>query len=577
MNTRVNSFRSWVSRYSLILVLFAIFLADLIQLFVKKEYGIMMLLHIMVQNLLMLLLYFLYRQKERYTKKLMESEQRYQSLFLYNNAGIYVINLDGTLNSASPGLSASLGYTEDEIIGQPFTALFMPGEVPVLQQTFHRIISGEKRSSSRKIKIRHKLGGYLVYDLSSVALRVKDQIQGVIGFARDITEFEKVQEELSQMQTHVNNIFESIDIVLWSRDVVTDQVTTLSPACIKVFGYTPDQYLQNPGLWTEQVYEMDREAVNKRMARILAGDTQSNTIEYRIVHHNGEIRWVESRMFPVLNKRMEITDLNGIILDITDKKKAEENQRMDLNLARLVQKSVLSQPFHTSNFAINARHIPSRQLGGDMYVWHQIDAYRYGVLIMDVMGEGVSSSLICMSLHALLKGIIEACVNPEDVVTELNNHMNRLFSDNITFTHFFFTAIYLTVDLKERNIDYINAGHPSGLVMEESGVIHELSSTCIPIGLMPDMIVKKQSVSFQGNTRVLLYTDGLIEVPGKMLREQVDSVIQVMRTSQMDSMSFFMEKLLTLSAGNKTDNPDDVCLICMDITSDIETEEGYLI
>ncbi|SEU23584.1 SpoIIE family protein phosphatase [Paenibacillus sp. NFR01] len=574
MNIRGTSYRSWVSRYSLILVLFAISLADLIQLFGKKEYGIMLFLHIMVQNLLMLLLYFLYRQKERYTKNLMENEQRYQSLFLYNNAGIYVINMDGTLNSVSPALSASLGYAEDEIIGRPFGALFAPPDATLLQQSFQGIVSGEIVTSSRKIKIRHKQGNYLVFDLSSVALRVKDKIQGVIGFARDITEFERVQEELSQMQTHVNNIFESIDIVLWSRDVATDRVTMLSPACVKLFGYTPDQYLANPGLWNEQVYEMDREAVNQRTVRILAGDLQANTMEYRIVHQNGEIRWMESRMFPVMNKRREITDLNGVILDITDKKRVEENQRMDLNLARRVQKSVLSQPFHTPSFAISARHIPSRQLGGDMYVWHQIDAYRYGVLIMDVMGEGVSSSLICMSLHALLKGIIVACVDPEDVITELNNHMNRLFSDNITFTHFYFTAIYTVVDLKAKRLDYINAGHPSGLVMEESGAIHELSSTCIPIGLMPDMTVKKQSVPFQGNTRILLYTDGLIEVPGKLLREQIDWVIREMRNTRMMPMSFFLEKLLSLSAGNTNENPDDVCMICMDIAAESHAEEG---
>jgi sigma-B regulation protein RsbU (phosphoserine phosphatase) len=253
------------------------------------------------------------------------------------------------------------------------------------------------------------------------------------------------------------------------------------------------------------------------------------------------------------------------VIDITQKKKIEESRQRDLELARLVQKSVLSQPIITSSISIDARYIPSQQLGGDMYAWYRLDEHRYGIVIMDVMGNGISSSLICMSIRSLLEGIIRNCLDPELVMKELNDHMYKLFKQTNASTSFYFTAIYLVVDQQKQSIDYINAGHTPGLLMDSTGVICELESTCVPIGLMPELELVKRTVHYDEPSRIILYTDGLIESPGILLQEQLELIKGIMQESISESMQILMDNLIELSKLSRREAEDDICLVCIEM------------
>ncbi|MGN7763188.1 SpoIIE family protein phosphatase [Paenibacillus sp. 22594] len=539
--------------------------------FVDKGFSYEFIVDLLTQGVILAPLYIMFRQLEGHTKKLRASEQRYESLFLYNNAGIYVVDLNGSIISVSPNLLDILGYTEAEIRNTTFINLFHPADIPLIQETFLDITNGSILSTSSKLQLRHKNGQYLIFDLSSVALMASGEIQGVIGFAKDITEFERVQNKLGEIQTQLNNIYGSIDIILWSFDVTRNQLITISPACEKIFGYSAEEYYQYPDLWSAQVYEEDKDFVKERMFSVIEGTSANPTLEYRIIHASGEIRWVESRMFPLADPRIGVTGINGVVLDITDKKQIEKNKQTDLDLARQVQKSVLSQPIHTPSFSINAKYVPSRNLGGDMYAWYRLNENRYGVLIMDVMGHGVSSALICMSIRSLLRGIIQANLSPEEVIHELNTHMNKLFSVAKGTTNFFFTAIYLIVDTGKHTVEYINAGHPSGLLVDDRGEVFRLKSSSLPIGLIPHMKLQKQTLSFKGAARILLYTDGLIERPGRLLKDQIGLLLQVMEETRLEPISALMDKLLAFNKEHQQveqEEQDDICLVCMDICGD---------
>jgi sigma-B regulation protein RsbU (phosphoserine phosphatase) len=64
---------------------------------------------------------------------------------------------------------------------------------------------------------------------------------------------------------------------------------------------------------------------------------------------------------------------------------------------------------------------PSEQLSGDMYCYYQIDQDSYGVFILDVMGHGVSSSLVSMSIRSLLYRLITMLTDPILVINEYDS------------------------------------------------------------------------------------------------------------------------------------------------------------
>lgn len=140
-------------------------------------------------------------------------------------------------------------------------------------------------------------------------------------------------------------------------------------------------------------------------------------------------------------------------------KENEARIRSELDLAKQVQSSVLSQPIHRDELSISASYHPSFELAGDLYSWYRLDDHRYGIILLDMMGHGISSSLVCMFISSVMQDTITRFVAPEMVIAELNRYMSQLNKKNSSVSYYF-TAIYLVIDTHNKTIEYVNAGHP---------------------------------------------------------------------------------------------------------------------
>ena len=159
-------------------------------------------------------------------------------------------------------------------------------------------------------------------------------------------------------------------------------------------------------------------------------------------------------------------------------KEQEENLRNELDLATQVQRNLLSSPLREDYIEIEASYLPSFKLAGDMYYWYKIDGNRYGIILLDVMGHGISASLVCMFISSVLRETIKSLIDPELVIKDLNKYMTLLHNENDDIPYYF-TAIYLVVDTEKRTIEYVNAGHPSGYVLvDETNVVELDRGSC---------------------------------------------------------------------------------------------------
>ena len=68
-----------------------------------------------------------------------------------------------------------------------------------------------------------------------------------------------------------------------------------------------------------------------------------------------------------------------------------------------------------------------------MYYWYKIDENRYGIILLDVMGHGVSASLVCMFISSVLRETIKCLIDPELVIKELNKYMTLYIMKMIIF------------------------------------------------------------------------------------------------------------------------------------------------
>jgi PAS domain S-box-containing protein len=98
--------------------------------------------------------------------------------------------------------------------------------------------------------------------------------------------------------------------------------TTQSPACASVTGYTAEEHAANPYLWIQLVTPEDRDRVREHARRILAGEAVP-AIEHRIVRKDGAVRWVSDAAIPHKDASGRLLSYDGVVSDITDRKRAE--------------------------------------------------------------------------------------------------------------------------------------------------------------------------------------------------------------------------------------------------------------
>lgn len=191
-------------------------------------------------------------------------------------------------------------------------------------------------------------------------------------------------------------------------------------------------------------------------------------------------------------------------------KEQEENLRNELDLATQVQRNLLSSPLREDYIKIEASYLPSFKLAGDMYYWYKIDENRYGIILLDVMGHGISASLVCMFISSVLRETIKSLIDPELVIKDLNKYMTLLHNENDDIPYYF-TAIYLVVDTEKRTIEYVNAGHPSGYVLVDETNMVELNCGSCAVGFFDEIKVEKTVIPFEKNAQIVLFTDGVLE------------------------------------------------------------------
>ncbi|REK71263.1 PP2C family protein-serine/threonine phosphatase [Paenibacillus paeoniae] len=242
-------------------------------------------------------------------------------------------------------------------------------------------------------------------------------------------------------------------------------------------------------------------------------------------------------------------------------KERDKRIRYELELAKQVQRSVLSSPIQDERISIVADYRPSFELAGDYYAWFRIDRDRYAVILLDMMGHGISSSLVCMFISSVLKDMMLRITDPEEVILELNRYMGQLYrSDELM--NYYFTAIFVLIDTANHTVEYVNAGHPPGLVV--SGESHAMLNPSGPaIGLFEHIRVSKGVVPYEPGTVIALYTDGLLESMGQ---EDDDSLIsriaEHIRMNPGVEPADRVEGLIQREDGSSRQR-DDICLVQM--------------
>ncbi len=93
--------------------------------------------------------------------------------------------------------------------------------------------------------------------------------------------------------------------------------------CLAVTGYTEEEFAADPDLWIDMVAAEDRAAVEDHVRRVSAGEDVP-ALEYRIIRKDGKRRWIRNTPVPRREEPDRLPAYDGLLQDITDRKRDEE-------------------------------------------------------------------------------------------------------------------------------------------------------------------------------------------------------------------------------------------------------------
>lgn len=135
---------------------------------------------------------------------------------------------------------------------------------------------------------------------------------------------EHAVEERTRQLSDANIIVQNSPVILYRlRGEPSFPLVYVSHNITKL-GHDRDRLLSSPNWARTLVHPDDQAKVGEAMARVLDKDALGSSIEFRLCTADGVWRWVENRYVPVRDKEGRLVEVEGIIIDITERKAAEE-------------------------------------------------------------------------------------------------------------------------------------------------------------------------------------------------------------------------------------------------------------
>jgi len=123
----------------------------------------------------------------------------------------------------------------------------------------------------------------------------------------------------------LQTLLQNLDgMVYRCRDDADWTMEFVSEDCFPLTGYQPDDLLLNGRLSYEELTHPEDRVRVRQIIRTALEERRRFDVEYRIQHADGGIRWVWEHGIGIRDDRGEIVALEGIIEDITERKRAEQ-------------------------------------------------------------------------------------------------------------------------------------------------------------------------------------------------------------------------------------------------------------
>jgi phosphoserine phosphatase RsbU/P len=537
-------------------------------------------------------------ERHRVDRALLEAEEKYHSVFDHLVEGIFQTTADGHYLMANAALARIYGYATPEELIQGLTDISKRLYIEEARRDeFIRLMQQNDLLTGFESQVYRKDGSIIWISENCRAVRdAKGTLLYYEGTVEDITQRQEAEAKVRHSEALYHSLVETLPQNIFRKDLDC-RFTFANQQFCKTLGHPLETIIGKTDFDFFPAEMAAKYQLDDR--RVLTTGKPYDTVEEHQPPGGGKI-YVQVVKTPLRDANGQIIGLQAIFWDITQQRMAEErirkaNQALaqsrselqaknlemedDLKMAREIQQNMLPQQYPTfprtsgapgSAFQFTHRYLPTGSVGGDFFTISALSETQAAVFLCDVAGHGVRSALITAMIRALVEELKPLAANPGAFLTKLNSDLCAILQH--AGSPLPTTGFYLVADLATTAMRYANAGHPKPLhVRREAGQVVKLMNAAgksqPALGLIENTNYLSSEVLLSPNDLVLLYTDGLVEVPGKQVELYSPQLLQaaVEQRRQLPASRLFDELLAEIRQFAEGDAfIDDVCLVGMD-------------
>lgn len=241
---------------------------------------------------------------------------------------ILTVDNKGIVRTANPAVIDIYGYSQEEAIGMHASSLVPYERRYLYDNDFFsqgKEYSEQIIGTGREVEVLRKDGTTIPARVSIGFTNVDGKPMFVV-FASDLRKRKEMEDALRESEAKFRSLIANIPGAAY-RCLCKDgwPMVFVSNAIREITGYSPEDFLlPNPSLYISDLYHPD----DKAALSDIEAFTDNFTIEYRVIHRNGDIRWVIEQGTCVKDDNGELLYIDGFITDITHRREMEEELKV---------------------------------------------------------------------------------------------------------------------------------------------------------------------------------------------------------------------------------------------------------
>jgi len=257
-------------------------------------------------------------QLQELYESLRDSEEQWRAAFESNPTMYFMLDGTGTILSVNAFGAEKLGYTVDELIGQPVLNIFYELDRDAIQK--HAVNCFDQPGQTMKWEARkiRKDGTMIWVRETAKAVSLKNR-PVLLVVCEDITEQKRAEETARRSESELREVIETIPVMAFTA--LPDGSQAFANRRWRQYtGLPADATAGFSWRFTIHQEDLDRH-LRKWQASLASGVPFENEARHRDAH--GEYRWLLVRAVPLRGETGSILKWYGVLIDIEDRKQAE--------------------------------------------------------------------------------------------------------------------------------------------------------------------------------------------------------------------------------------------------------------